>query len=189
MTDNLDLEDKKKSRRRFSPRTPEDPPLWTRHYSETYKDYYFYNNVTKESVWINTPEGIEIAKTFEVVPPREEKPLKNIIPTPPSTPPPTPPKEKELPDKFYGEWGKTKEYDPNKPIKYDVNGWPMFSSSSSEKSEGWKAEYKRWNPEGQKSSSSDKFGWDVKPDNIPLAEDYQNIKEVPKELFQPVIFE
>ena len=178
-TNNPDLEDKKNSRRRFAPRSPDHPPLWTKHYSETYKEYYYYNNVTNESVWINTLEGKEIAKMFENTPPQEEKTVKNIIPTPPSTPP-----LKGGPDKFEGEWGKTKEYDPNKPIKYDEIGWPKFSSSSSEKSE-----YKRWNPEGKKSSSNDNLGWVVKPGNLPLDEDYQNIKEVPKELFQQVIVE
>ena len=44
-TNNPDLEDKKKSRRRFSPRTPDEPPLWTKHYSEKYEEFYFYNNI------------------------------------------------------------------------------------------------------------------------------------------------
>ena len=201
-TNNPDLEDKKKSRRRFSPRTPDEPPLWTKHYSEKYEEFYFYNNVTKESVWMNTSEGMEIAemlkgdspqkdeKTQKIImaidkmrkgapPQEEEKTQKIVMATPPATPPPssTSSKEKGLPDTVHGEWGKAKEYNPNKPIKYDENGWPMVSSSSSEKSER------------QRSSSSHKLAWDVKPGNLPLAEDYQNIKEVPKELFQPIIFE
>ena len=70
------LEEEKKSRRRFAPRTPSDsppvdippvdiPPVWTKQYSEKYKEYYFYNNVTEESVWVNTPEGMAIAKMLK----------------------------------------------------------------------------------------------------------------------------
>ena len=41
-TNNPGLEDKKNPRRRFSPRTLDEPPLWTKHYSEKYKEYYFF---------------------------------------------------------------------------------------------------------------------------------------------------
>jgi mRNA (guanine-N7-)-methyltransferase len=205
MTDNPDLEDKKKSRRRFSPRTPDEPPLWTKHYSENYEEFYFYNNVTKESVWMNTPEGMEIAKMLKGdspqkdektqkilmaidkmrkgnLPQEQETPLKIGIPTPPTTPPPKESSEKEKGTKSPMDWndGKWAKYDPNKPLKFDQYGWPITPSPASDKSE---------KSEARKSSSSDKLGWDVKPGNLPLAEDYQTIKEVPKELFQPVIFE
>jgi hypothetical protein len=133
-TNNSDLEDKKKSRRRFLPRTPSDsPPVWTKHYSEKYKEYYFYNEMTKESVWINTPEGMAIAKMLTGTPPQEEKPLKIIIPTPPATPPSTPP---SIPQALAqnkvneDEWLPVKPYNPNKPLKFDEHGWPIFSQSS-----------------------------------------------------------
>ena len=45
------LEEEKKSRRRFAPRTPSDtppvdtPPVWTKAYSEKYQEFYFFEHV------------------------------------------------------------------------------------------------------------------------------------------------
>ena len=170
------LEEEKKSRRRFAPRTPSDsPPVWTKHFSETYKEYYFYNEVTKESVWINTPEGRAIAKSLEGTP-QDEKILKNIIPTPPSTPPETP---KEQNKGNEDQWLPVKPYNPFKPPKFDEYGWPIFSQSSDESDKGNK---------DKKPSSDDKLGWDV--DVNKLYEEQQKQKkgiEAPKELFHDVI--
>ena len=155
------LEEEKKSRRRFAPRTPSNTPpvdippsnapsVWTKQYSEKYKEYYFYNNVTEESVWVNTPEGMAIAKMLKGSPPQEEEKLKIIVPTPPSTPPPAAQNkvDEAVTGKFEGEWPKVKEYNPFKPPRFDETGWPIFSQSSDE-------------PEKEKSkkpSSDDKLG-------------------------------
>ena len=208
-TNNPDLEDKKKSRRRFVPHTPSDTPpsntspfntspfntspsntspsntspLWTKQYSEQYEEFYFYNDVTKESIWMNTPEGNEIAKmlkgyspqkdekTQKIImaidkmrkdnsPQKEAKSLKIIIPQPPSTPPPSTP----TPTKLEGQ-----------------PGMPRLSSSSSSSSD----KIKQWPKLGNKNPSDDKLSWNI--DANKLYEQQQ--REAPKELFKQEIVE
>ena len=196
------LEEEKKSRRRFAPRTPSDTPpvdtppvdtpsVWTKAYSEKYQEFYFYNNVTEESIWMNTPEGMAIAKmlkgnspqkdekTQKIIaeiakikmrkdnPPQEEEKLKTIVPTPPSTPPPAAQNKVDE-----GEWPKTKEYNPFKPPRFDETGWPIFSQSSDESDKGNK----------DKPPSDDKMGWNVDVNKL-----YKQQQEAPKELFQDII--
>jgi len=188
------LEEEKKSRRRFVPRTPSDTPpsntppsntppsntspVWTKQYSEKYEEFYFYNDVTKESVWMNTPEGMEIAKMLKDVSPQEdektlkikmaiakmrkdkgapqeEESLKIIIPQPPSTPPPSTP----TPSKLEGQTG-------------------MQNSSSSDKIKQWPKNTNK------KPSSDDKLSW-----NIDVNKMYEQQREAPQELFQQEIVE